>query len=345
MVFLPKVQTMGSVYLACEASSKDHPFARRDYERFVQYSVEDEIKKHSVCSNPSQADLVIFIGSARARFSDITSSWMYKKYKKKSVIFYSGDKSIPILPGVYVCLESRRSIRYRKSILSGYYLRVTDNYSMDLNKDINSAKYLFSFSGNANNHPARKRVCALPGHRSYLRDSSEDANQQDDGVDGDNIDRGVLYRDLMAESKFVLCPRGIGVSSWRLFETIRAGRVPVIISDSWIRPKGPSWDSFSITVKENEIESIPAILEENEHRAEELGAMARKEWQAWYSKAHVFTTVVDQLFDAQAGYTAETSFSRVLTYTQYLDPFYFRHWVLSPTKSNIKNRVAGLLRP
>jgi Exostosin family len=38
-------------------------------------------------------------------------------------------------------------------------------------------------------------------------------------------------RDLMADSRFVLCPRGEGLSSIRLFETMAVGRIPVIIAD------------------------------------------------------------------------------------------------------------------
>jgi len=39
------------------------------------------------------------------------------------------------------------------------------------------------------------------------------------------------YARLIANSKFVLCPQGVGPSSLRLFETLLMGRAPVIISD------------------------------------------------------------------------------------------------------------------
>ena len=99
---------------------------------------------------------------------------MYKSYNFKSVIFFSGDKAIPIIPGVYASLEKRLCTRYRKTVLSGFYLRVTDNDSLDIDEDINDAKYLFSFMGNAENHPVRKRIFGLPPFRAYLRDSSID---------------------------------------------------------------------------------------------------------------------------------------------------------------------------
>ena len=252
---------MAKVLLACEANVSNHPFARRDFERLSYYASIDQINKHTIVDKPMEADIVVFVGSSKANFSDIKCSHLYKMHKNKSVIFYSGDKGIPILPGVYTCLENNWMTRSRKSVLSGFYLRVTDNDSLDIDDDINNAKYLFSFIGNALNHPIRQNICRLSYSHSYLKDSSTDKRQQDDGISGDNKERGILYRRVMAQSKFILCPRGVGVSSWRLFETMRAGRVPVIISDSWIPPNGPKWESFALFVKESEVGQLPMILE------------------------------------------------------------------------------------
>jgi hypothetical protein len=332
---------MANVFLACEANILDHPFARRDYERLVQFSALDSIRKHLVCSDPSKADVIAFIGSAKANFADITSSRLYKEHKQKSVIFYSGDKAIPTLPGVYTCLENRTSIRWRKSLQAGCYLRVADNDSLDINESLCNAKYLFSFVGNAKNHVVREKICALVSHQAILRDSSLDSRQQCDGISGENADRGILYRDAMANSKFILCPRGIGVSSWRLFESMRAGRVPVIISDDWMAPAGPRWSEFAIFIKESEVHSIPAVLENYEANAVALGAFARREWEKWYSKERVFTTVVDQLIAARQAHLGESRISRMVTYAQYLEPFYVRHWILSPLKSRIKSKIIG----
>ena len=324
---------MANVYLACEASERDQPFARKDFERLLSYARADEIKRHSVSTDPESADIIAFIGSVKPNFSDITSSALYKKFKHKSVIYYSADKSVPILPGIYTCLEDSFGARSRKSLLAGYYLRVSENDSLDIEQDIAEANYLFSFIGNVKNHPVRKEICKLVSPRAYLKDSSMDAMQQSDGVTGVNKDRGITYRDVMANSKFVLCPRGIGVSSWRLFETMRAGRVPVIISDDWIAPLGPKWNEFAIHIKEKDVGSIPAVLQKNEHRALQLGALAREQWKYWYSKERVFTTVVDDLLVAKAGHNVEHRLSRVPTYIKYLHPFYLRYWILSPIKA------------
>ncbi|MBL4672454.1 MAG: exostosin family protein [Arenicella sp.] len=327
---------MAKIYLACEASTDDHPFAQRDYERMIYYASTDKLGNHDVCNNPEDAEIIVFIGSAKPNFSDIKGSSLYKKHRDKSVVFYSGDRGIPILPGLYACLENKLAIRHRKSVLSCYYLRVTDNTSLDIDENIDDAEYLYSFIGNANNHPVRKKICRFSGERSFLNDSSLDVRQQDDGITGENKDRGLLYRDVLTQSKFVLCPRGVGVSSWRLFETMRAGRVPVIISDDWIPPVGPTWDSFALFVKERDVMGIPKLLEETETEAVILGANARKEWEKWYSEEVVFSTIMDLLLLTHSKALKENKLLAALTYTQYLRPYYLRHWILSPLKQRLK---------
>lgn len=330
---------MASVYITCAASINDHPYARRDYERLVRYSSSDKIGKHIVANDPEEADIVAFVGSEKPNFSDIRNNTIYKENKNKSVIYYSGDRAIPVLPGVYTCLENRYYLSSRRSLQSGAYLRVTENDSMDIDESIDNAKYLFSFVGNASNHPVREKILTLPNKMSFLRDTSVCAIQQDDGVNGGNVKRSMLYREVMKDSKFILCPRGLGVSSWRLFETMRAGRVPVIISDYWVPPAGPEWNLFSLRIRENEVHLIPSILKEHEHQANKLGKTARKEWVYWYSKERIFNTVVEQLLLAKNGIEEENYLSYVPTYAQYLDPFYFRHWLMSPVKSYIKKHI------
>ncbi|MBE7157880.1 MAG: exostosin family protein, partial [Rhodospirillales bacterium] len=95
-------------------------------------------------------------------------------------------------------------------------------------------------------------------------------------------------------SKFVLCPRGVGTSSIRLFETLAAGRVPVIISDQWVPALGPDWKKISLRLRESEIASIPRLLATAE---EQYPQMARAAWEAhakWFSQAVIFHRLVSQ---------------------------------------------------
>jgi hypothetical protein len=101
------------------------------------------------------------------------------------------------------------------------------------------------------------------------------------------------YTRIMIESRFVLCPKGLGSSTWRLFETLKAGRVPVIISDAWIPPLGPEWERFAVFVRESRIAEIPRLLEALEPRAVEMGLAARTAWEDWFSGSVVFHRSVE----------------------------------------------------
>lgn len=325
---------MAKVLLTCASDTTDHPYARRDFERLSAFAGLDRHRVHAPVKRPEEADLVVFVGSVRPNFSDVTASHLYRAHRDKAVLFYSGDRGIPLLPGLYTCLERRR-LGHRPSALAGFYLRVTENGSLDIHDDIRQAVYLYSFVGNARNHPVREAICRLRDPRAYLRDSSGDDRQQDDGVGGANRDRGLHYRDVMVRSKFVLCPRGIGVSSWRLFETLRAGRVPVVLSDDWVRPPGPDWDACCLYVPEARVGDLPRLLADAEPRAIAMGAAARREWERWYAEENVFHTTIEQLLVAHQRRATEGWRAWLATYALYLEPFYLRYWVLSSLKGRL----------
>jgi hypothetical protein len=69
------------------------------------------------------------------------------------------------------------------------------------------------------------------------------------------------YITVLARSQFTLCPAGSATSSFRLFEALRAGSVPVIISDDLVLPEGPDWAKCSVRIEEKNISQIPRILE------------------------------------------------------------------------------------
>jgi hypothetical protein len=70
------------------------------------------------------------------------------------------------------------------------------------------------------------------------------------------------YCQLMQEGEFGLCPRGNGLHSYRLLETMRAGSIPVIVADRYILPYSDvfDWRSFAVVVPESRYAEIPRIL-------------------------------------------------------------------------------------
>jgi hypothetical protein len=181
--------------------------------------------------------------------------------------------------------------------------------------------------------------------RAYLDDTSSalPANERKPFpmVDYEQQDK-MRYGDIIARSQFVLCPRGYASSTWRLYETMKAGRVPVIISDQWVPPIGPAWETCSIRVREKDIAKIPHLLEVYESRAEVMGQCARRVWEEWFSIQTVFHRIVEWCLVLKAG-RQSSIFGNAVPYVQLLRPFFFRHVVLAETKKRLWSNRIGMV--
>ena len=78
-----------------------------------------------------------------------------------------------------------------------------------------------------------------------------------------HIDQFIDFINSSLESKFVLCPRGYGASSFRLYEAMQLGVVPVYISDRFWLPftHELNWNEFCVLITEHHIENLYEILE------------------------------------------------------------------------------------
>lgn len=71
-----------------------------------------------------------------------------------------------------------------------------------------------------------------------------------------------IFKTLTIKSKFTLCPRGYGKSSFRMYEAIQLGSVPVYISDSHYLPWSDEldWSEFCILITPDQISDLKNIL-------------------------------------------------------------------------------------
>ena len=71
-----------------------------------------------------------------------------------------------------------------------------------------------------------------------------------------------LFQEMLARSIFTLCPRGYGKTSFRFYEALHSGSIPIYIYDTpWLPYEDElNWDKYCIRVHENDIETIPNIL-------------------------------------------------------------------------------------
>ena len=286
----------------------------------------DTFREHSLTDDPSEADLILFaeLYGAGAYFQLVRRHPLVKEFREKCFLFCSNDFVIPFLPGIYASIERRWSSARTRS---GFYLGVSENEFVDFTAPGDDLTYLYSFLGTVDTAPVRYRLAALSHPRSFFQDTSADYREVLSGKLGTAAMKQYWrrYGEICKRSKFILCPRGRGASSVRLFDTMRMGRVPVILSDQWIEPEGPCWAEFSLRVPEAKVASVPALLEEREATAVEMGLLAHAQWEEWFSPKVCFHRVVEWCLDIKRQRRIPEKWVHFMPYIQYLRPFHFRH--------------------
>jgi hypothetical protein len=147
---------------------------------------------------------------------------------------------------------------------------------------------LWSFMGTASNHPVRKALFDLDRSRALVVDTQRWSDTVrwawKTDLRGEGRSMFQEYVSVLGRSHFVVCPRGKGASSIRLFEALQAGRCPVIISDDWLAPPFVDWSSCSLRIPEAEVGELPRILRSHEAEAETLGREARAVWRTTFPR-------------------------------------------------------------
>lgn len=284
----------------------------------------DRFSLHSLAADPETADIIIFAESYGAGwyFEGVRRHPLVRRYREKCFLFCDNPFVIPFLPGVYTGVENRWSSPRTRT---GFYLNRMNEFTT-YTPPAHDLPYLFSFMGSVRTAPIRRRLATLRHARNFFQDTAEDFDRFLYGKmeQRERLDYHRRYAELVKASKFVLCPRGVSASSIRLFETMRMGRVPVILADGWIAPSGPCWKKFTIRICEKEFAQLPHLLEQREAEAVEMGELARKEWEAWFSDEILFHRLVELCLNIQKNRTLPESVARWPVYLQYLRPFHLR---------------------
>ena len=116
------------------------------------------------------------------------------------------------------------------------------------------------FVGRSDTHPIRKVMCdKLMGISDYkfAVNISGDLSQ--------------AFRDIIYDSVFGLAPRGYGPTSFRMYETMQMGAIPIYISDVFWLPFDDEidWEKAALLIHPDDIDTIPervdAILDSGEY--------------------------------------------------------------------------------
>lgn len=256
------------------------------------YAPMDSTGKHVSCADPDEADAILFVENTQFDdlfFGQLMHHPLVSSYPDKTFMYNEMDRPWDVLPGLYCCLTKRHLDTTRHRAFA--YLYSPNPYVSDVYSENRENRYLFSFMGSMS-HACRRPIMRLKHPDSLVHDTS-DFNVWDSSETEMKV-RGQEYARTISSSQFVLCPRGIGTSSIRLYETLEAGRVPVIISDQWVPPTETDW-SFAIQVAEHRTSSIPGLLRSLANEAHDRGEAARQAWLHSYAPDTLFSTVGDSL--------------------------------------------------
>lgn len=305
----------------------DGNWARGAFTRLRESAEQDRFVQHSLTESPEEADVILFAQLAQDGFYNLglLRTPLYRRWPEKCFLFYPDDMPIPFLPGVYASIEKRWYDPRR--VRTGMYLTVLENSHIRHHPlpEGEAPRYLYSFMGSFNTAPVRCALAGIAGGRGYVLDTSQESLRT--WTKGTPEERDAFWRryaDLLAETAFALCPRGIGTGSIRLFEAMKMGRAPVILSDEWVPPVGPRWEEFSLRVAEKDVASLPALLQGREGHAAAMGARARREWEEWFSEEVRFHRVVEWCLQIRAQRRLPERIAHLSCYAQFFRNYHAR---------------------
>ncbi len=72
-----------------------------------------------------------------------------------------------------------------------------------------------------------------------------------------NKEHAEQYIDILSRSRFSLCPRGVGNGTKRFWESLKAGAIPILISDGLELPKCWDWENTILRLSSREVIENP----------------------------------------------------------------------------------------
>ena len=259
----------------------------------------DKHKVHELIDDPDAADLILFIENSQYTndyfFDKLRRHPYVKKYKSKTLMYNEQDHPFYVIPGLYVSQDKSHYDPLRQRATA--YVTEINKFIEEYAPKQYQPDILYSFKG-----MKRKGVRAKLFNGSHPNGLVEDTtgfnafipkSRQNELFTQQQKD----YADLLIRSKFVLCPRGSATSSYRLYETMQIGRVPVILSDEWIPPMGPNWNEFAVFVPEEDVNNIHSILTELDSTWQDKGKLARQAWENYFAPNVLFHYMIEQCED------------------------------------------------
>jgi hypothetical protein len=279
-----------------QAEWEGEPYRNFVHDLFQRQKGPEFHNRYCLAHDEDSADLIIILEPVSFKTKEygkvLWSIGSVKCYPTRVFTINQDDAPLAFLPGIYAAMPVQR-FEPSWTVAGGYLVNSPNRFVADCSME-DQPKHLFTFRG-ALSSPLRRRMArdwsAVSGGRPNARFTAVDAwfNHTDE-------QKHDYVQDIL-DSKFVLCPRGQGTASYRLFEVMQLARVPVIIADDWVEPSGPDWSEFSLRVPESATRSISKLLIDRESEFLKMARRAREAWKEFFAPEARLFWILEQLED------------------------------------------------
>lgn len=209
------------------------------------------------------------------------------KDRKYFTVSQHDDAPQELLPPDTICFSAGGNIQ-RPNIIPIPLIcsQLNINYN-----DTHKRQILASFVGSAT-HPIRIKMAeSCKSHKNlpiYMKGWTPSVNQNEFET----------FVTLTLNSKFCLCPRGYGLNSFRLYEAMQLGCVPVVITDNYYLPWKDelNWKEFAVLIDENELPYILDILESiSEEHLNKMKNKIREVYSKYFTMHGMYDNILKRI--------------------------------------------------
>jgi len=267
----------------------------------------DEFSRlYSACKEPKvelvdsyeNAD-VVFVTDLHHRniYADVIVRREHRANYNKLICYSEADFPPDKLPGIYTCGSlKKRSVRG-----APFYFWFKNHESCSEENIRADRPYIFSFMGR-NCSKVRGDILGMSVADSgvmYYIENTTKSYPFFNAVKSRNQDeiksQKAHYNDVMSKSKFVLAPRGTGLSSFRQYEAMVLGCVPVVLSDDLRQPEFVNWEKCSVKIAESDVNTIPRMLKALEPKFDSMSMAAKAAYKKLMDPACYWKYIEDSI--------------------------------------------------
>lgn len=229
--------------------------------------------RYFVEAPPGGADLILF-GTDEIAY--LSRNPLFKAFRPICLCVTETDIPTFFMPGLYAA-NRRMTLTCSRTKTMHYVISAKSSFNEEVRRlmgEDRSRRYLYTFMGGTNSWARRRLLKHVPQRGDTLLRATDSYNHWDKQAAPDRSRAAKRdYAETLASSKFALCPRGCGLSSYRLFEAMSLGVAPVIIADGWQPIETIDW-SFALFVPERRIRDLDSIVRAHEDEWQARGAAA-----------------------------------------------------------------------